>query len=116
MIIFIFTNTKYIQLFMAVHVYLWCWLTRQNSNNVIGRETLVQCFYYFQHLGSFVFYFYLFLRMQTVITVTAVLCMPVLTKIMHQHLTAAHRSLSKCQRFIDQLGTYLTFAQGLITH
>src|SRR4051812_38442485 len=101
MIIFILTNTKYIQLFVAVHVYLWCWSARQKSKCIISREALVQCFYYFQHFGSFVFCFYLFFWMQAVITVITILCMPVFTKIVHQHLTATHGSLSKSQCFIN---------------
>src|SRR5687768_1873495 len=117
MILFIITTGKNIQLFVAVHFYLWRCLACKDQQQVFYRELFSQCLDGFQYNYRIVFCFNLFFWIEAVITMAAAFfIIIVFSKIMKQYFPAAYTAFGISNCFIDELCANFSFTKGFISH
>ena len=83
---------------------------------MVCTEVLLQCLNSLQHQNQLLLSLYLRLRMQTVVTIVAVILRVFLAKIVHQHLTTTDAGLCIRRRLSQQLTANILLSYRLTLH
>ena len=111
-----FSNSKFRKSFMPEHLDLWCQLANDDLHYIICCKPFVECADHLKCLHYAFLCFNFFFGVRAIIAVATILLGIFLTEITQQDLSSAYAAFSICHRFVDELRTHLSFAEGLVAH
>ncbi len=116
LLIIVLTAAENLQLVVFERLNLGSQFSNEHIDHVIGFELFLQSADHFEHGAQLLFSLDLFFRIQTVITIAAIILRIFLAEIMKEHLSTANGCLGISSRFQQELFSDFLFSNGFSLH